>query len=108
MDISAKTKEHPENVTVSYEVPDSLADLVAAFGEEVVATNAKGSIVISLQAFIRRHIDKPQEEVQALVSAWKPDTRAGVTRKSAAEKVGDLVGKLSDEERAELLRKLTA
>lgn len=107
MDVSAKTKEHPEVVSVSYDIPDSLADLTAKFGEGVVASNAKGAIIISLQAFIRRHIDKPKEELDTLVAAWKPDTRASGPKKTALEKATEALSGLSAEQRAELLKQLT-
>ena len=107
MDVSAKTKEHPEVVTVSYDIPDSLADLTAKFGECVVASNAKGAIVISLQAFIRRHIDKPKDELNKLVAEWKPDTRTTGPKKSALEKATEALSGLSAEQRAELLKQLT-
>lgn len=107
MEVSAKTKEHPESVTVNYEIPDDLAGLTATFGEAVVASNAKGAIVISLQAFIRRHIDKPKEELDKLVAAWKPDTRtASGPRKSPVEKTLELFQGMTPEARAELLKQL--
>lgn len=107
MDVSAKTKEHPEVVSVSYDIPDTLADLTAKFGEGVVASNAKGAIIISLQAFIRRHIDKSQEELNKLVAEWKPDTRASGPKKTALEKATEALSSLSAEQRAELLKQLT-
>jgi len=107
MDVSAKTKEHPEVVSVSYDIPDSLADMTAKFGEGVVASNAKGAIIISLQAFIRRHIDKPIDEIKKLVDDWKPDTRTSGPKKSALEKATEALSGLSAEQRAELLKQLT-
>lgn len=107
MDVSAKTKEHPEVVSVSYDIPDNLADLTAKFGEGVVASNAKGAIIISLQAFIRRHIDKPQDEINKLVAEWKPDTRTTGPKKTALEKATEALSGLSAEQRAELLKQLT-
>ena len=108
MEVSAKTKDHPETVTVNYEIPEDLAGLVEKFGEETVASNARGAVIISLQAFIRRHIDKPQEELQELASAWRPDTRMPAVKKSAFERATSALGSLSAEEKAELLRKLQA
>jgi hypothetical protein len=108
MDVSAKTKEHPDPVTVQYEIPDDFAGLVSAFGEEAVASAAKGQIVISLQAFMRRHIEKSASELQELVSAWRPDQRAPAVRQTPFERAAGALGKLSAEEKAELLRKLQA
>ena len=94
-------------VTVDFNVPDDLDGLSKAFGADVVATAAKGAIVISLQAFIRRHIEKgtAHAEIQKEVSAWKPDVRT-VTKQSAFEKAAGALDKLTPEERKALLAKL--
>ena len=107
MKISAKTKEKPDPVTVEYDIPNTLPALTNSFGEEVVAKAAQGAIVISLQAFMRRMIDKdtPHAAIQKEVSSWKPDVRS-VTRQSAFEKATSSLDKLTPEERAALLHKL--
>lgn len=104
--ISAKTKEHPESVTVNYDMPETLEGLVEKFGAEAVASAAQDSFTISIQALMRRHIEKPQDELQGIVDEWKPGVRAAAVQKSAFEKATSALGKLSDEERAELLRRL--
>jgi len=104
--ISAKTKEHPESVTVEYPMPEDLAGLIEQFGEEVVANAANAQLTISLQAYIRGNIEKSQDELQGLVSSWKPGTRSPVSKKSAFEKATAALGGMSPEEKAELLRRL--
>lgn len=117
--VNAKTKvvdkaedgtESTREVSASaeYNIPETLDELVSAFGPEVVASNAANAITIALQAFMRRHIEKPAAELQALVSAWKPETRAAVVRKSAFEKANDAIGSLTPEQRKELIAKLKA
>lgn len=106
MEVSAKTKEHPEAVTVEYNIPDTLAGLVETFGEEVVVGNAIDSIVISLQAFIRRHIEKPQAEVQALVAKWRPGERQAAVKKTPLERATAALAAMSDEDKTALLAKL--
>lgn len=108
MDISAKTKEHPELVTVQYELPETLPELVSKFGEEVVANAASAQLVINLQAFMRRHIDKPQAELQELVTQWQPGTRSPSVKKSAFERASGAIANLSPEERQALLARLQA
>ena len=108
MEISAKTKEHPELVTVNYDIPESLGDLVAAFGEETVVNSARGALIIGVQAFVRRHIDKSQSEIESLVAAYRPDTRQPAVKKTAAERAQSAIGQMTPEERAELLNKLKA
>lgn len=93
-------------VTVQYDFGDNLAEAVESYGEEVVFSSYKSSVVIDLQAYIRGLIrrDKTPEEIQEAVSNWKPGVKA-VRGKSAAEKLDTLLGKLSDEERAALFAK---
>jgi hypothetical protein len=109
MKISAKTKEKPDPITVEYDIPNTLTDLSKVFGEEVVAKAAQGAIVISLQAFMRRHIDKntPLPDIQKEVTGWKPDVRS-VTRQTAFEKATSSLDKLTPEERTALLGRLQA
>lgn len=109
MKVSAKTKAKPTPVVVDYNIPDDLPGLQKAFGDAVVAAAAKGAIVISLQAFIRRHIEKGTvvAEIQKAVTAWKPDVRS-VVKQSALEKVSSNLDKLSPEDRKALLAKLSA
>ena len=96
-------------VTVEYNVPDKLADLSKAFGDDVVAAAAKGAIVISLQAFMRRHIEKgtAAAAIQTAVNDWKPDVRS-IVKQTAFEKAASTLDKLTPAERAELLKKLQA
>lgn len=105
--ISAKTKDHPESVNVNYDMPETVEGLVEKFGAEAVASAASDALTISIQALLRRHIEKPQDELQSLVDEWKPGVRSPAVQKTAFEKATGALSKLSDEERAELLRRLT-
>lgn len=109
MKVQAKTKAKPTPVSVDYEIPDGVDALRKAFGDEVVASAAKGAIVISLQAYMRRLIEKGKTaaEIQTEVKAWKPDTRS-IVKQSAFEKATSQLDKLSAQERADLLKKLQA
>lgn len=96
-------------VTVEYNVPETLPELAKVFGDDVVASAARGAIIISLQAFIRRHIEKgtKSEEIQKEVNSWKPDVRT-VVKQSAFEKATSALDKLSPDERKALLARLQA
>src|SRR6267142_4786139 len=100
-----------KQTTVDYPLLDvkSTADLVKNFGEDVVFNAAKSTVIISLQAFVRRHLEKGSDQatMQKETSAWKPDVRSMV-KMSAFEKATDSVKKLSPEERANLLKTLQA
>ncbi|MHB8413897.1 MAG: hypothetical protein ACYDB1_00685 [Acidiferrobacteraceae bacterium] len=107
MKVSAKTKEKPTPVSVEYDLPEKLPEMIKKFNEDVVAAAAKAQIVIVLQAFMRRHIDKgtSHAEIQKEVSAWRPDVRT-VVKQSAFEKVTSSLDKLTPEERRKLLEQL--
>ena len=107
MKVSAKTKKHPTPVSVDYAIPENLEGFRKAFGDEVTFAAAKGAVVISLQAYMRRHIEKgtTQAALQAEVAKWKPDVRT-ITKQTAFEKVSSNIGKLTPEERKKLLAEL--
>ena len=109
MKVSAKTKAKPTPVVVESKILDAknLAELTKNCGEDVVFNAAKGAVVISLQAFMRRHIEKgtAAADIQKAVDTWKPDVRS-VVKASAFEKASSQLDKLSPTERAELLKKL--
>lgn len=108
MEISFKTKEHPEARVVNYDMPEDLQGLRDKFGDDAVFKNASAAIVISLQALARRHIEKSDAEIQELVNAYDPNTRAAPVKASPEERAASAVAKLSPEARAELLAKLQA
>ena len=107
MEVTAKTKEHPEVVTVQFDLPADLKGAVALYGEEVVYNKFASATVIDLQAVLRRNIDKPQEELQAIVNSWKPGVRAPAAKQSAFEKASAAIGAITNpEERKALLKAL--
>ena len=107
MKVSAKTTKNPNSVTVEVNIPEKLSALVQAYGEEVVTNAARGAIVISLQSYMRRMIDKGTNaaDMQKACAAWKPDTRAPAA--TPFQKVAGSISKLSPEERKALLAELT-
>lgn len=106
MKVSAKTKAKPNPVTVEVNIPEGTDNLVKAYGTEVVGSAAQGAIIISLQAFMRRLIEKGknQVEIQAEASKWKPDVRT-IVKQTALERATAGLDKLSDEERKALFAK---
>ena len=105
------TKEKPAPIKVECKLLDvtNLEDAFKKWGNDVVLNAAKGAVVISLQAFIRRHIDKgtPAQGIQAEVDRWKPDVRS-VVKATAFEKATSQLDKLSTQERSELIKRLQA
>ena len=117
MQIKAKLKDSPTVVTVDYNFPADLKGLTEKFGADVVYGKAMDSLVIDVQALVRRHMKgsvdakgvvktkpKTQAEIQDIVKAWIPGV--GAVRKSPAEKVGTLIAQMSPEEKKALLAQL--
>jgi len=114
MEISSRLKEWPNDkpsVVVNFDLPEDHDGLVSKFGKEVVAANAVDSIVISVQALVRRMLkskkpeDQTQAAIQAKVDAYVPSATSAV-RRTPSEKIEDLAGKLSAEETQSLIKKL--
>ena len=100
----------PERVTkANYDMPADLDGAIKSYGKDVVWAAAKGAIVISIQALMRRCIDagKSQADIQKEVSAFKPDVR-NVVKQSAFEKASKSLSQLTPEERKKLLADLQA
>lgn len=106
MEISFKTKDHPESKSIQYDLPETLEGLTEKFGAESVLNAARSSYIIGLQAFCRRHIEKDVEEIQRLADDWNPNERAAAVKLSPFERATKALSGLSDEERAELLARL--
>ncbi len=114
MEVKAKAKQKDGTerlVTVEYDFGENLDEMLDRFSSEVVYGQALDSLVISVQAMIRRHASgtdkappKSDEEIQKIVSAWRPGV--GATRKSATEKAADAIRALTPEQRAALLAEL--
>lgn len=109
MKINAKTKKHPTPIAVDFDLPAGLDAKVKKFGADVVDAMAEDSIIINVQALVRRHIEKgvAPAEIQKAVAAWSPSVRTMI-RQSAFEKASSSLDKLSPEERKQLLAKLNA
>ena len=108
-EITAKKKigDIEKAATIAYDFGANLKEMVEKFGEEVVFTNARGSMVITGQAAMRRYLagGKSQEEIADLMGSWKP----GIALARTVDPVSALVsqwGSYSPEKQQEILRKL--
>jgi hypothetical protein len=102
----------PREAEVLYDFGGSVEEAVDKFGEEAVLNNFVAQAKINLQAALRRWMKpdkdgelKTDDEILALAAEWKPGARS-VTRKSTVAKAKDLLGKMSDAEKAQLLAAL--
>lgn len=110
MTITAKTTKEEDKgrvVSTTYNFGGTLEESLELFGEAVVHGVFIDQAVIRLQALLRRCISDSvaDKDIQAKVDVWKM-TVGGRERKSASEKVHDLLGKMSPEQKAELLKSL--
>lgn len=106
MQITAKRKKSGKELSFDYDLPDALDALRAKYGDEVVATHARGSLIVALQGFVRGQLDrdKTEADIRTAVDEWKPGNRK--PGKSPAEKAREAMSKLSPEDRAALLKEL--
>jgi hypothetical protein len=104
--IVAQTTEPAASVEFDYDVPENLAGMVERFGEEVVYSHVKRSVVIAAQGAARGLMKggKDGAEIQTAMQTWKPGEPRTV--KSAQDKISALIEKLSPEEREALLADL--
>ncbi len=123
MEISAKIGKDGSGPSFkgTYDMPATLADKVAAWGEEVVNSKVAAAVVIDVQAGIRRQLvdvtnkegkvttaAKSSAEIQAWCDSYKPEGGTRGTKQSALEKATAAVGKMTPAERAALLAQLQA
>lgn len=104
--IKATKRDADKVVEVEYDMPETVEALVEKFGEDAVASAAADSFTISIQALIRRHIDKEQNEIEELVQNWRPGVRQPGVKKSPLEKAKAALSQMSAEDRAALLAQL--
>jgi len=109
MKVTAKVEKPGEGVSgdpvsVEYNFGDTIADMIKNFGEDVIQSRARASLVIDLQAFIRRQINakKSLKEIQAAVKDWKPGVKAA--GKTPAEKLQALLEGKTQEEKMQILQ----
>lgn len=91
-----------------YDFGDNLDQAVEKFGAGVVFKGFVAENVISLQSVIRDALmkGKTEDEVEAIVAAWKP----GATRTRVSDPIAAITGKfakMSQEEKVAFLQKLS-
>lgn len=72
--IEIAAKKNDLSAVVTYDFGADLDEMVEKFGKEVVFSNARQSMKITAQAIMRRNLSKgkTQEEIQEVISSWKP------------------------------------
>lgn len=99
------------SINLEFETGTNLDEMVALFGEQPVFDAAVDSVIIAIQSNVRRYMKagKTDDEVKALVAAYKPGVRSArvVTKSLTTEEIiakltsGEIV--LTDEQKARAL-----
>lgn len=105
-EVSAKNGQEAKTATATFRVGDNLHELSEQFGDEVVYSHAKRSVIIALQTTMRAAIEanKSQEELQAIVDEWKPGLKKPA--KSPLDKVRDEIARMSPEDKKRIMKEL--
>lgn len=90
------------SATATMEIGENLAELSTQFGEDVVYSHVKRSLIIAVQATMRGMMDagKSPEEIQEAVTNWKPGLKK--PGKTALEKAREELAKMSPADRKAL------
>lgn len=108
MKVTAKRTNGP-SVDVEYDFGGDLDTMVSKFGKDIVFNHAKGSLVVTLQGWLRSQLDMKDAtpaKIKEAAKNWKPGQRK--QGKSPAEKLRDQLAKVTPEERASILKELKA
>jgi len=107
MEVSAKKGKDGEAIAVDFNFGDDLKAMSGLFGDDVVFANARANMIVGLQSVIRAGIEagNSKAQIQKAANEWKPGVKKRGKPKS--EKLRDEFEKLSAEEKAALLAKLT-
>lgn len=109
MDVKVKHPASKKEMTVTWNCPADLKGLVGAYGDEVVYNQAVAALRVAIQGIVRNAMGgeepKTAKEIQNLVTAYKPGVR--VRGKSPQEKIAESFGKMSAEEKAALIKRLS-
>ena len=104
LEVSAKTKDHPEAKVISYDFGENLDEMTKMFGADAVFSNARAQMKVGLQAAMRRYITEGKD-VSTLPGLWKP----GVSMERTVDPIAAVKAAFagwSKEEKAEFLKSL--
>jgi hypothetical protein len=110
--IKAVDPKSKKTATVNFKLPDTTAQAVQMWGEDVVLGKVRRTVVIDVQAKIRNWLtqEKPltEAEIQTAVNNWKPGVTA--VKMSFAEKIAAKYAKneITDQDIEALSAKLKA
>ena len=108
VEVTAEKMSTGATVTASFSFGDSVSELITQFGEDVVYSHVRRSLIIALQAYMRGQLEaeKQPEEIIASVPGWKPGLKK--TAKSPLERAREEINKMSPADRTALAKEIRA
>ncbi len=100
-------EEQVRTEEVEYDFGDTIHQLMEEIGEEAVFHHAKSAMIVSLQSAVRSWVLQglTKEEIDVKLNEWSVPT--GKPRgKSRMDKMREMLGKMSAEDREQLLSSL--
>lgn len=104
--IEVTAKKGEREATITYDFGKDLDEMVEKFGADIVFTNARANMKISLQGVMRRNLEAGQS-CDTLTETWKPGQIAERTVDPLAAAQKAYAG-MSDEEREAFIAQLIA
>lgn len=107
--IAAGHKPEGWSIELPHNLPDTLDDMITAFGADTVYSSAFAQIIVGFQAAVRRLAEagKSDDEIASTMLTWKPGMRLGLGGDPIARTLANF-GNLSPEQQADLLQKLAS
>lgn len=100
-------KKDGKEARVFYDYGDSLADMTELFGEAVVFSNARGKMIIGLQAAMRSRL-KAGQDIGKLIESYKPGVAMEKIPTDMNKATEDYFSGLSEEEQDAMITRLMA
>lgn len=109
--VKSGREEGATSVTVNYDIPGTVHDAIAKYGESTVTDLVNRALTLGVQALVRVKMGKgetDQAALQAAVDNWTPGVRGPVTRQTPLERATSALKSLDAAALAELLAKVKA
>ncbi len=100
------------SLEVEYDFGDTIEEAIEKFGKDVVFSNYKQSVVISLQGLVRRNLELKDdkrlsdEDIKGKVARWIPGVATVRTGESIQQKALSAFANMTPEAQAAFLQKL--
>jgi hypothetical protein len=105
-ELTAKNGNEAKASTVKTQIGENIEELGGQFGNDVVYSHARRSIIIAMQTSIRGMLEqgKSDAEIQAQMAEWKPGLKRPA--KTPLDRVRDEFTRMSPEDRKRILKEL--